>query len=86
MVMSVIRWSFAGELLPTVGLVVRQITPKHGSWLNMTEIEFSILSRQALDQHISDIATLKCVVDAWQSQRNADHMTIQWCFTPEFAR
>jgi hypothetical protein len=61
-------------------------TPKHGSWLNMTEIEFSILSRQALDQRIPDIATLKRIVDIWQTQRNADHITIQWRFTPEVAR
>jgi transposase len=61
-------------------------TPKHGSWLNMTEIEFSILSRQALGQRIPDIATLKRVVDAWQTTRNADHITIQWRFTPEVAR
>jgi hypothetical protein len=61
-------------------------TPKHGSWLNMTEIEFSILSRQVLDQRIPDITTLKRIIAAWQTHRNADHITIQWRFTPEGAR
>jgi len=61
-------------------------TPKHGSWLNMTEIEFSILSRQALDQRIPNVAALKRIVDAWQAQRNAEHATIHWRFTPQVAR
>lgn len=61
-------------------------TPKHGSWLNMTEIEFSILSRQVLDQRIPDTATLTRMVDAWQAKRNAEHATIHWRFTPQVAR
>lgn len=61
-------------------------TPKHGSWLNMTEIEFSILSRQVLKQRISDTATLTRVVDSWQTHRNAQHATINWRFTPQIAR
>ncbi len=45
-------------------------TPKHGSWLNMAEIELSILSRQCLDRRIPDLETLKSKVDAWQDNRN----------------
>ena len=61
-------------------------TPKHGSWLNMTEIEFSILSRQVLNQPIPDTATLSRLVDLWQTRRNAEHATINWRFTPLAAR
>jgi hypothetical protein len=61
-------------------------TPKHGSWLNMTEIEFSILSRQVLDQRIPTAAVLAHLVARWEAQRNADHATITWRFTPEIAR
>jgi hypothetical protein len=61
-------------------------TPKHGSWLNMTEIEFSILSRQVLDQRIPDRATLARLVATWEAQRNAAQATIHWHFTPERAR
>lgn len=61
-------------------------TPKHGSWLNMTEIEFSILSRQVLAQRIPDTDTLTRLVDAWQTRRNAEHATVNWRFTPQTAR
>ena len=61
-------------------------TPKHGSWLNRTEIEFSILARQALNQRIPNRATLGPIVSAWEARRNADHATISWRFTPEHAR
>ena len=61
-------------------------TPKHGSWLNMTEIEFSILSRQVLNQRIPDRDTLTRRVNAWQAHRNANHATINWHFTPDNAR
>ena len=61
-------------------------TPKHGSWLNMTEIEFSILSRQVLDQRIPDAVTLARLIAPWQAKRNADHATIDWRFTPDVAR
>jgi hypothetical protein len=61
-------------------------TPKHGSWLNMTEIEFSILTRQVLDQRIPDVPTLTQLIGHWESQRNAECATITWHFTPEIAR
>lgn len=61
-------------------------TPKHGSWLNMTEIEFSILSRQVLAQRIPDRETLTRLVAAWVAERNAARATIHWHFTPTKAR
>jgi hypothetical protein len=61
-------------------------TPKHGSWLNMAEIEFSVLSRQCLDRRIDNPATLADEVAAWVATRNADGATIDWRFTTEDAR
>ena len=56
-------------------------TPKHGSWLNMAEIEFSILSRQCLAQRIPDRETLQREVSAWTHQRNQHSKPMQWRFT-----
>ena len=61
-------------------------TPKHGSWLNMAEIELSILSRQCLDRRIPDQSTLKFEIEAWESQRNAAGSVMDWRFTTEDAR
>lgn len=61
-------------------------TPKHGSWLNMAEIELSILSRQCLDRRISNQETLKKEVEAWQTTRNAIGKPMEWRFTTEDAR
>jgi hypothetical protein len=61
-------------------------TPKHGSWLNMAEIEFSILARQCLDRRIPDEATLKQEVHAYQVRRNAERATIDWRFSIRDAR
>jgi hypothetical protein len=61
-------------------------TPKHGSWLNMAEIELSVLSRQCLDRRIPDQATVRADVDAWQAQRNQRAGPIDWRFTTEDAR
>ena len=61
-------------------------TPKHGSWLNMVEIEFAVLSRQCLDRRIPDMQTLTREVATWEEQRNAQHATVNWRFTPEVAR
>jgi hypothetical protein len=61
-------------------------TPKHGSWLNMAEIEFSALSRQCLDQRTPDIETLKKQVEAWKTVRNHDQVRIHWQFTSCQAR
>lgn len=61
-------------------------TPKHGSWLNMAEIELSILSRQCLDRRIPDFETLKSEVKAWQDDRNHEKTWINWRFTTADAR
>jgi hypothetical protein len=61
-------------------------TPKHGSWLNMAEIELSILSRQCLDRRIPDQKTLKEEIAAWQEKRNAIARPMEWRFTNEDAR
>ena len=61
-------------------------TPKHASWLNMVEIELSILVRQCLGQRLPDMATLQREVTAWQERRNAQHATIHWQFSVEKAR
>jgi hypothetical protein len=61
-------------------------TPKHGSWLNMAEIELSILSRQCLDRRIADEATLKREIKNYEEQRNEAKATINWQFTSDEAR
>lgn len=61
-------------------------TPKHGSWLNMAEIELSVLSRQCLDRRVPDFPTLATEVAAWQDQRNAAGGTVDWRFTTADAR
>ena len=61
-------------------------TPKHGSWLNMAEIELSALVRQCLDRCISDIPTLTHEVQAWQQQRNDEVVKVLWQFTTNDAR
>jgi len=61
-------------------------TPKHGSWLDMAEIELSVLSNQCLDRRIPDVATLRCEVAAWEAARNSAAMTVHWQFTTEQAR
>ena len=61
-------------------------TPKHGSWLNMAEIEFSVLMRQSLDCRMAQQATLERRVESWLAQRNAIKTTINWQFTTQNAR
>jgi hypothetical protein len=61
-------------------------TPKHGSWLNMAEIELSVLSRQCLDRRIPDLETLKTEVAAWETRRNDTANKIDWQFTTQDAR
>jgi len=61
-------------------------TPKHGSWLNMAEIEFSVLSRQYLDQRIGDKETLIREIGAWQKERNEKWVKMEWRFTTADAR
>jgi len=61
-------------------------TPKHGSWLNMAEIELGILNRQCLNRRIPDQGKLKSEVAAWICPRNASHRPIDWRFTTKDAR
>ena len=61
-------------------------TPKHGSWLNMAEIELSVLARQCLDRRIPDRAALAREVAAWAAGRNADLVGAAWRFTAADAR
>jgi len=61
-------------------------TPKHGSWLNMAEIELSVLKGQCLDRRIADIATMQTEVAAWEADRNNCAKKIDWQFTTTDAR
>ena len=61
-------------------------TPKHGSWLNMAEIELSVLARQCLNRRLGDRARLEREVAAWEAARNTAATTIDWQFTTEDAR
>lgn len=61
-------------------------TPKHGSWLNMVEIELSVLATKCLDRRIPDLATLATEATAYAARRNAAKATVQWRFTTSDAR
>ena len=61
-------------------------TPKHGSWLNIAEIELGVLARQCLDRRIPDQSALRREVGAWQQQRNRDAIRVDWRFTTQDAR
>jgi hypothetical protein len=61
-------------------------TPKHGSWLNIAEIELSALTRQCLDRRIENLDVLNTELAAWQNAVNADQRQIRWHFTTDDAR
>jgi len=61
-------------------------TPKHGSWLNMAEIELSAVTRQCLDRRIPDKDTLIREVKAWEDQRNSEVIKVHWQFSTADAR
>ena len=61
-------------------------TPKHGSWLNMAEIEIGVMARQCLDRRIPDRSVLQREATAWQAQRNQDGIRVDWRFTTVDAR
>jgi transposase len=61
-------------------------TPKHGSWLNMAEIELSVLKGQCLDRRIPDMSTMQAEVAAWETDRNHSTRKIVWQFTTADAR
>lgn len=61
-------------------------TPKHGSWLNMAEIELSVLSRQCINRRIPDEQTLMLIVQAWVNDRNSKVVKVDWRFSTADAR
>ena len=61
-------------------------TPKHGSWLNMAELELSVFSRECLDRRIPDEATLQREIQALEAERNLAHARVNWRFTARVAR
>jgi hypothetical protein len=61
-------------------------TPKHGSWLNMVEIEIGVLAEQCLDRRIPDRETLASEIAAWEAFRNEQKATVDWQFTTTDAR
>ena len=61
-------------------------TPKHGSWLNMAEIEIGVMARQCLDRRIPEQNVLRGEVAAWERERNRDAIRVDWRFTTQDAR
>ena len=61
-------------------------TPEHGSWLNIAEIELSILHRQCLNCRLPDLDTVTLLVEAWEQQRNHQQVGVDWRFTTADAR
>jgi transposase len=61
-------------------------TPKHGSWLNLAEIELSVLSRQCLNRRVPDFETLYSEAHAWQQRRDEKGVKIEWRFRTDDAR
>ena len=61
-------------------------TPKHGSWLNIAEIELSVLTKQCLARRIAAIETLRQETKAWEHERNTKQTGVDWHFTTEDAR
>jgi hypothetical protein len=75
---------------PEARRILRKIefhyTPKHASWLNMAEIEISVLMGQCLDRRIGQLVILISEIMAWETDRNDDKATVQWHFTTDKAR
>jgi len=61
-------------------------TPKHGSWLNMAEIELNVLTSHCLNRRIDNIETVRNEVEAWEKSRNNKNANVNWQFTTEDAR
>ena len=76
-------------LLPTRSLAERldiHYTPKHGSWLNIAEIELNVLQSQCLNRRIPDMATMKRETSAWVADRNNRGTKTDWQFSTSDAR
>ena len=75
---------------PKLGAIVKRLefhhTPKHASWLNMAEIEFSVLTRACLQGRNPDETALQRAINAYEAERNAARATINWRFTTRDAR
>ena len=76
----------AAEAKRILDKLVFHFTPKHGSWLNMAEIEFSVLSRQCLNRRIGDEEGLVHEIVTWEENRNRSQATVNWQFTTDDAR
>ena len=61
-------------------------TPKHGSWLNIAEIEISVLDRQCLDRRLAEVPIVRSEVTAWETLRNDQRASVDWRFTTTKAR
>jgi hypothetical protein len=61
-------------------------TPKHGSWLNIAEIELNVMTRQCLNRRIPDLEMLNQELSAWENERNSKNGSVKWQFTTEDAR
>ncbi len=61
-------------------------TPKHGSWLNIAEIELNVMTRQCLNRRVPDLHTLSSELKVWEKERNANKGTVNWQFATEDAR
>ncbi len=83
--------SFYAALAPQAAFELAQQfemihTPKHASWLNMAELEFSALSKQCLDRRIAQRDRLETELNAWQTERNQAQVKLNWQFSKEAAR
>ncbi len=72
--------------LRLAGRLEIHFTPKHGSWLNIAEIELSVLKRQCLPERIPEITLLRQAVSAWNRERNSKQAKVNWQFTTQDAR
>jgi hypothetical protein len=61
-------------------------TPKHGSWLNVAEIELNVMTTQCLRRRIDNLPSLREELSAWETSRNAQAKSVDWQFTTEDAR
>lgn len=61
-------------------------TPVHGSWLNIAEIEFSVMTKQCINRRLSNIEVLKNEINAWKTERNNDKVGVNWRFRTKDAR
>lgn len=72
--------------LRLAGRLEIHFTPKHGSWLNIAEIELSALKRQCLPERIPQITLMRKAVGAWNRDRNSKQAKVNWHFTTQDAR